>query len=81
MYERIIFLKYLKKTKHRFANFVSPLEYLYRKLKQDAAKNFDFLAIKLSILYNYFDKSIKFIFRSAHLVKFLDISTKIVLLY
>jgi len=41
----------------------------------NAAKNFDILAISLSILHNYFDSSIK-LFQDLYLAKFLDISAK-----
>jgi len=39
------------------------------------SKNFDILATNLSVLYNYFDSSIK-LFSDLHLAKFLDTSAK-----
>jgi len=44
----------------------------------NAAKNFDIIAISLSILHNYFDSLIK-LFSDLSLAKFLDTSAKTVL--
>jgi len=41
-----------------------------------AAKNFDILAISLSVLYNYFDSLTK-LFSDPYPAKFLDISAKL----
>jgi len=42
----------------------------------NAAKNFDILAISLSVLHNYFNGTIKF-FSDVYLVKFLNTSVKL----
>jgi len=52
-----------------------PNNYVERSSVNDnAAKNFNILAIGLSVLHNYFDDSNKIIFR--FVATFLDISTK-----